>query len=203
MHALPEDVVRHAEGIDDGGLLLDHLEQAVVLDHDQRVDSVAKLVDAVLRLVRALASLESERPRDDSNGQRPDLLAELGDDRRAAGARATAFTGGDEDHVGTFQRFLQLVAALLRGGKTDLRIGTSAEATRDVRPNLDLDVGVRHQQRLGVSVHRDELDARKPGVDHSVDGIRAAAADADDLDHCEVVTGLAHHVSGEPGLKLE
>jgi hypothetical protein len=44
-------------------------------------------------------------------------------------------------------------------------------------------------RRLGVRVDRDELDAREAGVHHPVDGVRAAAADADDLDHCEVVPG--------------
>ena len=29
----------------------------------------------------------------------------------------------------------------------------------------------------------------RPGVDHPVDGVRAAAADADDLDHGEVASG--------------
>ena len=58
---------------------------------------------------------------------------------------------------------------------------------------MDLHVGVGHQQRLRVGVDRDELDAREPGVDHAVDGVRAAAADADDLDHCEVVAGLISH----------
>jgi hypothetical protein len=43
--------------------------------------------------------------------------------------------------------------------------------------------GVRHLQRLCIGVHRDELDAGDPGVDHPVDGVRPAAADADDLDH--------------------
>ena len=51
-------------GVDDRRALLRHLKQAVVLDHDQRVDVVAKLLDAHHRLVGALAALEAERPRD-------------------------------------------------------------------------------------------------------------------------------------------
>jgi hypothetical protein len=54
---------------------------------------------------------------------------------------------------------------------------------------VDLHVGVAAHQSLRVRVDRDELDAREAGVHHPVDGVRAAAADADDLDHCEVVPG--------------
>ena len=42
LDALAEDVVGHPERVDDRRLLLDHLEQPVVLDHDQRVDAVAQ-----------------------------------------------------------------------------------------------------------------------------------------------------------------
>ena len=40
-----------------------------------------------LGLLAALPALEGERPRDDADGQRADVLRELGDDRRSAGAR--------------------------------------------------------------------------------------------------------------------
>ena len=59
--------------------------------------------------------------------------------------------------------------------------------------DVDLHVGVADHQRLGIRVDRDELDAREAGVHHPVDGVRAAAADADDLDQCEVVARLIAH----------
>ena len=122
-----------------------------------------------------------------------DLPRELGDDRRAAGAGAAALAGGDEDHVGALQRLLQLVAALLRGGEPDGRIGARAEAPGSRRADVHLHVGVAHHQRLRVGVDRDELDPGQAGVDHPVDGVRAAAADTDDLDDREVVPGLIAH----------
>jgi hypothetical protein len=82
----------------------------------------------------------------------------------------------------------------VRGGAPHLGIGAGAEAARRLRANVDLDVGVAHQQRLRVRVHGDELDAGEAGLDHAIDGIRAAAADADDLDDSEVVPGLISHV---------
>ena len=47
---------------------------------------------------------------------------------------------------------------------------------------MDRLVGVGHEQCLTVGVHSDELDALHARLDHTVDRIRAAAANADDLD---------------------
>jgi len=74
-------------------------------------------------------------------------------------------------------------AALARIDATDGRVGACAETARCPRADMDLHVGVAHEERLRVRVHGDELDACKACVDHAVDGVRAAAADADDLDH--------------------
>ena len=107
---------------------------------------------------------------------------DLGDDRRSAGAGAAALAGGDEHHVRALERLLDLVVALLGGGEADVRVGARAEALRQLRADVELDVGVGHQQRLVVGVDADELDALEAGVDHPADGVGAAAADADDLD---------------------
>ena len=193
LDALAQDVVDHLERVGERRLLLDHLQQPVVLDHDQRVDLVRELADPLLGLAAAAAPLEAERPRDDADGQRLELARELGDDRRGAGARAAALAGGDEDHVGALQRLLQLVAALHAGGVADGRVGAGAQPARRLGADVDLHVGVAHQQRLRVGVDGDEFDAREARVDHAVDGIRAAAADADDLDHREIVSGTISH----------
>ena len=70
-----------------GRRALDDLEQAVVLDDDERVDVLAQRLDAVLGLYGAEPSLERERPRDDADGERSELAPDLGDDGRAARAR--------------------------------------------------------------------------------------------------------------------
>ena len=58
LDALAEDVVGDPEGLHDRGLLLDHLEQPVVLDHDQRVDLLAEVLDA-----RAAPARRASAPR--------------------------------------------------------------------------------------------------------------------------------------------
>ena len=143
----------------------------------------------------AASSFERERPRHDTDGQRLELARDLGHDRRAARTRAAAFSCGDEDHVGALQRLLQLVARLGRRLAPDVRVGARAETARRLRADVDLHVGVAAEKRLRVGVHGDELDAREPRVDHAVDGVRPAAADADDLDHSQVVAGTFSHVN--------
>ncbi len=59
-----------------------------------------------------------------------------------------------------------------------------------VDADVQLQVGVRHLERLGVRVGRDELHAGQTGIDHPVHGIGSTAADADDLDDCEITAGF-------------
>ena len=126
-----------------------------------------------------------------ADGQRADLvLGDLGDHRRGAGAGAAALAGGDEHHVGALQRLLDLVARLGRGALADVRIGARAEALGQLVADVQLDVGVAHRERLRVGVAGDELDAAQAGVDHAIDRVRAAAADADDFDDCEITAAF-------------
>ena len=101
---------------------------------------------------------------------------------RGAGAGAAAEAGGDEDHVGAFQRLDDLVGVFQRGLAADLGIGAGAEAVGELDAELDAHRGARHLQRLQVGVGDHELDAFQVSVDHAVDGVAAAAAHADDLD---------------------
>jgi hypothetical protein len=124
---LPKDVVGDPECLHDRGLLLDHLKQAVVLDHDQRVHLLAEVLDPQLRLLGALAPLERERPRHDAHRERAELPRDLGDHRRGARTGAAALAGGDEDHVRALEGVLDLVATLLCRGLADGGVCTGAE----------------------------------------------------------------------------
>ena len=86
----------------------------------------------------------------------------------------------------------RMVDAGLRGVEF-IAVNTDAQALLMTDADVNLDVGVAHHQCLGVGVDGDELDSRKAGVDHAVDGVRAAAADTDDLDDRDVVSGLTSH----------
>ena len=154
--------------------------------------SFLRLATPMLGLRRAALALEAERLRDDTDGERADRLGDARDDRGATGAGAAALARGDEDHVGAGQRLFDLFGVVLGGATADLGVGAGAEAAGELATDVELHVGVAHQQRLGVGVDRDELDSAQAELDHPVDGVDAAAADADDLDHREVVLVRCH-----------
>ena len=81
-----------------------------------------------------------------------------------------------------------ILSAILFGGPlADRRVTAGAEAARDLVADADLVRRVGLEQRLGVRVAGDELDAHHLGPDHPVDRIAAATADADDADEGEVL----------------
>lgn len=81
----------------------------------------------------------------------------------------------------------------LGGVTTDIGVASRAEATGEIATDVELHVGVAHQESLRAGVDRDELDAFEAGVDHAIDGIDATTADSDDLDDGEIVLGCAGH----------
>ena len=167
--------------------MIDHLQQLVVGDDDQRVDLFTQAGDAGLRLGRAALALEREGPGDHTDGQRAQRAGDPGHDGGATGTRAATFAGGHEDHVGALQGVLDVLGVILGGLSALVRVGPGAEAAGQLAADVELDVGVAHQQRLGVGVDGDEFDPPKAGFDHPVDGIDAATTNPDDLDDRQVI----------------
>ncbi len=106
----------------------------------------------------------------------PLCFGKLRDDRYRAGAGAAAHAGGHEDHVGSAYHFPELIAGLFGGFHTDMMVAAGAQAARQLRPELDTHRRFADCQRLGIGVHRDELDALDLFPDHAGDGVAAAAA---------------------------
>ena len=79
--------------------------------------------------------------------------------------------------------------------RADVGLRAGAEPAGQLAADVELHVGVGHQQGLRVGVHRDELDALEADLDHPVHGVDAAAADADDLDDRQVVVRCCHGVA--------
>ena len=204
LHALAEHVVGDAEGLEEAGVLGDG-EQLLVGDDDHGVDAVEQLLHAALGLRHAALAFEGEGPGDDGDGERAHLAGERRDDGRGAGAGAAAEAGGDEDHVGAFEGFDDLLGIFERGLAADVGVGAGAEAAGELDAELQLDGRLRELERLAVGVGDDELDAFDAGADHAVDGVAAAAADADDLDPRaarDFVVVLNADFSGCPGFVL-
>ena len=185
LHRLAQNVVGDAERFEEAGVFGDR-EQLLVGDDDDGVDRVDQLLQAALGLGLAALAFEGEGLGDDGDGERAHFAGERGDDRRGAGAGAAAEAGGDEHHVGAFEGFDDLVGVFERGLASDFGIGARAEAVGELDAELDLDRRVRELERLQIGVGDHELDAFEVRLDHAVDGVAAAAADADDLDLCAV-----------------
>src|SRR5690606_33831610 len=94
---------------------------------------------------------------------------------------------------GAGQCLFDLGAVIFGGLTTDLGIAARAEAAGELASDVELDVGVAHQERLRVGVDGDELDALEACVDHAVDRVDAAAAYPDDLDDRKVVLWVTGH----------
>jgi hypothetical protein len=81
---------------------------------------------------------------------------------------------------------------VLGGARTHLGVGAGAEAPGELAADVELDVGVAHQERLRVGVDRDELDTLESDLDHPVDGVDTTTTDAHDLDDGQVVLCCCH-----------
>jgi hypothetical protein len=192
-HTLKEHLVGHLERVEHAGLVVRDRQQPVVRDHDERVDLLLETLHAVVGLHRPTAALEPERAGDHADRQCAGGTGHLGDHGGSAGAGAAALTRGDEHHVGALHHLVDLVVVGFSGRASDLGIAAGAETAGEVATDVELDVGVAHEERLGIGVDRDELDTLQPRIDHPVDRVDAAAADTDDLDHSEIVGGCGGH----------
>jgi len=105
---------------------------------------------------------------------------------------AATLAGGHEDHVRALQRGGDFVNVVLRSLTADGGIRTGTQAVRQFATDVKLCLGIGHEKSLRVSVDRDELNALEADLDHSVHGVNSAPADADDLDHCQVVLRCRH-----------
>src|SRR2546428_8187266 len=156
-------------------------EQPLVGYDDHRVDVLAHLGDAHFRLTHALAALEQKRLRHDSDRQRAQVPCDLRNDGRRAGLGAASHAAGDKHEVRALQGVQHFVAILFDGLAADFRPRPGAEPARQLFADLDFDIGFVVEERLSIGIDRNELDSAHVLVDHSVQGVAAAAADADDF----------------------
>ena len=133
------------------------------------------------------AAFHVERLGHDRHGEDAKLLRDLGHHGRGTGARPTAHTGGDEQHVRAFDHFDDAIAIFHRRLTADFRIRARAQALGDIAADLQTDFHLRMLQRLSIRIEADEIDAFDPGRDHVRHGVAAATAHANDLDHGTLV----------------
>ena len=178
-----DGVLQHVVGVGESLVLshvvAEHVEQLVVQDDDQRVDVRLELRHAGVGRLQAARAFEVERLGDDADGEDAHLARHPRDHRRRARARAAAHAGGDEEHVRAVYRLADAVHCFFRRRLAGLGLGAR---TQPGRAELDQMVRGRAVECLRVGVGADEIDALHAFLNHVLDGIAAAAADADHLD---------------------
>ena len=199
---MEEHLVGELECLQQRRCLVGYREQSVVGNDDLGVDLVLELNDSVLGLHGPAATLKAEWPCDHSDGQGSNCLGDLGHNRRRARTGSAALTCRDEDHVGAFEGLLDVAAVFLGCLTSKFRVGTCTQAFGQLTSDVQLHVGIAHEERLCIGVDRDELHAAQASIDHPVDGVYPATTDADDLDYGQIVLWIAHHrcllISGHP-----
>jgi hypothetical protein len=133
-------------------------------------------------LHRTTTTLEVERTSHDADGERTFGLGNLGNDRCGTRTRSATFAGGDEHHVGACEMFLNFVTVSLGCLTADLGITPCTKSTRQFASDVDLVTRIAHDERLGVGVDGNEVDPAQSGIDHSVHGVDATAADTHHFD---------------------
>src|SRR4029079_7386827 len=93
LHTGEQNLFGAAEGVEHADRAVADREQPVIGDDDEGVDLFAQAGDPGLGLVGATAALKGEGPGDHADGERAEVLGDLGHDGRATGASATALAG--------------------------------------------------------------------------------------------------------------
>ena len=182
LDGLTQHVIRGGECVGEWCAAIDGREQPFVRDGDHRVDGVAQFVESAFGGRAASFPFEAEGACDDRDGEGAELGGESGDDGGGACAGAAAEAGGDEHHVGVGEHFDEFIRIFQRGAAADIGVCAGAEAFGQFRADLDACRCGVLCQRLEIGVGDDELDSFEAGAHHAIDGVAAAAADADDFD---------------------
>ena len=162
----------------------------VVVDDNQRIDVLAEALDALLGLAKAHVAFKSKRSGDDANGEDSEFARGFGDDRGGSRTGSATHARGDEHHFGLgSEGGLNLSVALEGGLLADFGVRAGTEAFGEGRTKLDFGLHRAVGEGLAVGVADDEIHPANALVLHVVDGVRAAAAYAYNLDRRRAVLG--------------
>ena len=182
LDGLEEHLVDDAERLERRRLGVDDLGDVVVRDGDHRVDLGDQTLGRFLGDLTTWRPFEIEGLGHDGDRQCA-LLAGLGcDDRRGTRPGPAAETGSDEHEVGTRDRLRDAVGILFGGPSAGLRVAAGAKPARHGIADAQTNLGTGLTEGLGIGVDGDEADTREPDIDHAVDRVAAATADADHED---------------------
>jgi hypothetical protein len=128
-----QDLVGEREGLGDGGLAVDHLEQVLVGYDQQGIQVAQQVLQSGFRDPHAPRTFEVEWLGHYADGEQARFARGAGDDRRTAGAGASAHAGGEEHEVEVLQRVEHFFQHFLRRLAADFGLRAGAEVV--LRPN--------------------------------------------------------------------
>src|SRR5687767_7275679 len=110
------------ESVEEACTALECCQQALVRNRDDGVHAFLKIGQPTLCLCQTLLALECEGFCHDSHGECVQFRRQAGNDWCRTCAGTATETGGDEDHVGAFERFDDLIGILQCGLAADIGI---------------------------------------------------------------------------------
>ena len=138
--------------------------------------------DAFVGLTHATTALEAERLGHDAHGESTDFTGDFGHHWCCTSPRSTAHASGNEHQIGALQCIVQIRAGFLSCLLADGGVAAGTQSAGQGLPQLQPLLGLRLDQGLGIGVENAVSNPLKVAEDHAVDGIAAAASNADDLD---------------------
>ena len=156
--------------------------ELLVVDDQQAVHILHKLVDAVYGPGESHVTFILERYGDHSHGEDALVLCHLGDLGSCAGSGTSSHSSRDEEHLCTFSQ--HYLFDLVLGFKGCIAaLGGIGSGTEGVTPYVYLDRDRAFLESLPVSVADYEAASLYILAEHVIDRVAASATDSDDLDH--------------------
>ena len=166
-----EDLVGLHEALLEPEVAVDFAE-FVVVDNNQRIDVLAKALNALLCLAKAHVAFKSKRSGDDADSEDSEFARGFGDDGSGSRTGSATHARGDEHHFGLgSEGGLNLGVALEGGLLADFGVRAGSEAFGEGRSELDFGLYRAVSQRLAVGVADNEIHPANALVLHVVDGV--------------------------------
>ena len=101
-------------------------------------------------------------------------MSNFGHNMASAAAGAATSPERHKNHIGAFERLGNLVAGFFGSFLADDRVGSRAQTMSQILTDMDLGMGFRMMERLGIGINSHELDALYASVGHTIDSCAAS-----------------------------
>src|SRR5208283_3622595 len=153
----------------------------VIGNNDKRINALFKLSYAFFSIYGPLSALVVKRPGHNADGEYPQFLRQIGNNRSSAGAGASAHTGGNKYHVCAFEHTHEGIIIIEGRLPAYNRVGPGPQSFSQRFPDLNFYRGQGCFKVLFVRIDSNEFYTEDVGRDHTVYSIPSAPADTDYL----------------------